>query len=80
MNKLPIATLALLVPLLGACATPGGERPEFGSSVRHMIEAQTYESDGKVPSLSGDKAAAAIERYRTDTGDPQRFGRGTDGL
>ncbi|WP_290653171.1 hypothetical protein [Aquisalimonas sp.] len=80
MNTFPIVTLALLVPLLAACATPGGERPEFGASVRHVIEAQTYESDGEVPSLSGDKAAAAMERYRTDTGDPRRFGRGTDGL
>lgn len=76
MHTLRLLTAVSLTALLAACATPGGDRPEFGDSVRHMIQAQTYEPDDEVPSLQGDKAAAAMDAYRADRGARERFGRG----
>ena len=76
MQTVRILTTGLLAALLAACATPGGDRPEFGESVRHMIQAQTYEPGDEVPSLRGENAAAAMDAYRTDRGDRERVGRG----
>ena len=77
MHSLRVFIPALAAVLLTACAlTPGGERPPFGESVRHMIQVQTYGPGDDVPPLRGDKAAAAMEVYRHDVGAPERFGRG----
>lgn len=63
--------------LLTACASPpGGERPVFGESVRHMIEAQTYIPEDDVSAVQGTRAAAAMEAYRQDASDPGEFGKG----
>ncbi len=43
MRTVRIPMLLTASVLFTACASaPGGERPVFGESVRHMIEAQTY--------------------------------------
>lgn len=52
---------------LAGCATKG--EPEFGSSVRHMIEGQIY--DPAAPSsamgaLDGQKAAQAVRGYHAE--------------
>ncbi len=70
----PFAVTLILVT--GCAGTPGGERPEFGSSVSYMKQAQTYSPWEEPPALSGDKAAAAMERYREDVSDPDGFGKG----
>ena len=81
MHVFRISMLVLTPLLLTACAlTPGGERPEFGESVQHMIQVQTYSPGDEVPPLQGDKAAAAMEAYRIDVGNPDRFGRGLMGF
>lgn len=77
MRAAGVCTLVFPWILVAGCAgTPGGERPEFGESVRHMIEVQTYPAWHEAPGLDGDKAAAAMQRYRRDVSDPGRFGRG----
>jgi hypothetical protein len=81
MHNFRILMLALLSLSITACAlTPGGERPKFGESVRHMIQAQTYAPGDEVPPLRGDNAAAAMDTYRSDTGTRERFGRGLLGF
>ncbi len=77
MKPTCLTLLVLASSLLAACAlTPGGERPEFGESVRHMIATQTHTPGDEALPLQGDKAAAAMEAYRRDTGDRQQFGTG----
>lgn len=82
MHTFRVLMLAILSLLVTACAalTPGGERPEFGESVRHMIQVQTYSPGEEVPPLRGDKAAAAMEAYRHDVGSTERFGKGLIGF
>jgi hypothetical protein len=82
MHTVRVMMLMPLFVVLTACAalTPGGERPAFGESVRHMIQMQTYAPGDEVPSLRGDKGAAAMEADRRDTGNPDRFGKGLLGL
>jgi hypothetical protein len=82
MHTVRVMMLTSLSVALTACAalTPGGERPEFGESVRHMIQVQTYAPGDEVPSLKGDNAAEAMEAYRRDTGTRERFGKGLMGL
>lgn len=62
----------LLSAAVGGCATyPEEQGNEFGSSVRHMIEAQTYAPVDQVPRLHGDKAAATMDAYRSDVAKPE---------
>lgn len=69
-----LLTASLLVT---ACASPpGGERPVFGDSVRHMIEAQTYTPGADESRVQGTRAAVAMEAYRQDASDPGEFGKG----
>lgn len=73
-SKLLIAPLAL--GLLAGCNTTdpvsGSRDPSFGESFRYNMAIQTidpdpvYSPDGAQPGESGAKAAAALERYRTD--------------
>ena len=68
------SALALLAAaLLGGCASEPEKKTEpdvFGSSVRHMIRAQTFnplagQTAGEAPSgMDGQRAGAAIEGYR----------------
>lgn len=62
-----------VVAMFAGCATypeePGGA--EFGSAVRHMIEAQTYAPVDEVPTMLGDKAAATMDVYRNDVAKPE---------
>ena len=72
--------LALLLPAaclaLAACSTPtkriGQEDVYLGESVRYNAAVHTinpdpvYPEDGAQPGSSGDKAAAAVKRYRND--------------
>jgi hypothetical protein len=60
------AAVALAVVLCG-CATRG--EPEFGSSVRHMVQGQKFDPSAptdEVGGVDGHKAAKAIEGYRAD--------------
>ena len=75
-----ISKLALLLPAaslaLTACATPtkriGQEDAYIGESVKYNAAVHTidpdpvYPEDAAQPGSSGDKAAAALRRYRTD--------------
>jgi hypothetical protein len=61
------ACAVVLIVGLAGCATKG--EPEFGSSVRHMIEGQIY--DPAAPSsamgaLDGQKAAQAVKGYHAE--------------
>ena len=75
MNLLRIATSAALLALLTGCADePQYIADDFGNSVHHMIEAQTYNPQaaqhpaaGSGP-LDGDKTAAAVKNYRSGKG------------
>jgi hypothetical protein len=54
---------ATLAVTLAGCA---GNREEFGSSVRHMVEGQTYDPAAPRPELGavdGRKAAQAVDAY-----------------
>lgn len=61
---------------LAACASPGGDRPEFGASVEQMIQLQTDHAEEDLPGMQGDVAAEAMRAYRGDVGDRERFGKG----
>ncbi len=77
MRTVRIPTLLMASVLFTACASaPGGERPAFGESVRHMIDAQTYTPGDQSAPLQGTRAAAAMEAYGQDTSDPREFGKG----
>ncbi|MBT2187264.1 hypothetical protein KK488_09940 [Sphingobium sp. H33] len=80
--KVGALALALSLPLcLGAC-TPMDAG--FGDSVRTNLAAQTIDPDpaanGAEPAYSGQKGAAAVERYRTDRVKPPKGIRTTDGI
>lgn len=74
-SKLLIAPLALV--LLAGCNTvnpqTGSVDPGFGEAFKYDMAAQTidpdpvYAADAAQPGEQGDKAAAAVKRYRTDT-------------
>ncbi|EPC02458.1 hypothetical protein L861_08780 [Litchfieldella anticariensis FP35 = DSM 16096] len=60
-----LAVIALGSVLLTACAAqPGADLPEYGDSVRRMIELQTYPPEDEVGTMRGDKPAAAMRAYR----------------
>ena len=73
-SKLLIAPLALV--LLAGCNTvnsqTGSVDPGFGEAVKYDQAVQTidpdpvYAADAAQPGDQGDKAAAAVKRYRTD--------------
>ena len=73
-SKLLLASLAL--GLLAGCNTvnpqTGSVDPGFGEAVKYDQAVQTidpdpvYTADGAQPGDHGDKAAAAVKRYRTD--------------
>ena len=74
-----VALAALTGPmLLGACAhEPTALERNFGSSVRNMIEAQTYDpstlsspSDETIEQADGRRLEAVLEVYRTDVAQP----------
>ncbi len=65
--------------LLAGCDTTGMTRTEedFGNSVRHMVEVQTYNPEAaRRPSseppteMDGERAGAVLETYRTEIGKP----------
>ena len=61
--------VVLIVGLTG-CATKG--EPEFGSSVRHMIEGQIYDPaapNSAMGALDGQKAAQAVKGYHAEKKD-----------
>ncbi len=63
-NKFILA-LGVLVMVCGCSSTP-----DFGYSVRHMIQTQTYDLAAAVAApefggLDGDKAAMALKTYRS---------------
>ena len=63
--------LTLLVAVLPGCATePSATQKEFGSSVRHMISAQTYEPGDEVTGLDGEKSRGILQMYREDIAKP----------
>jgi type IV pilus biogenesis protein CpaD/CtpE len=64
---------------LAGCDTTGMTRTEqdFGNSVRHMVEVQTYNPEAaRNPSteppteMDGARAGAVLETYRTEIGKP----------
>lgn len=65
--------------LLGACAhEPTPVERNFGSSVRNMIEAQTYDpstlsspSTDTIDNGDGRRLEAVLEAYRTDVAKPE---------
>lgn len=62
-----MAVAVALTVLLAGCAS-NGER-EFGSSVRHMVEGQTYDPAApkqETGALDAHKAAQAIDAYRAE--------------
>jgi hypothetical protein len=73
-SKLLLAPLALV--LLAGCNTvnpqTGSVDPGFGEALKYDMAAQTidpdpvYAADAAQPGEQGDKAAAAVKRYRTD--------------
>ena len=66
-----IPLLTLLVAVLPGCATePSATQKEFGSSVRHMISAQTYEPGDEVTGLDGEKSLGILKSYREDIAKP----------
>lgn len=77
--KLITLVAALLV---AACETPtrAGNGPSFesrfGDTVRHTVQAQTYEAGDPVPPLHGDRAGAAMRVYRA--GDTDNTATGAD--
>jgi hypothetical protein len=74
-SKLLLAPLALV--LLAGCNTvnpqTGSVDPAFGEAVKYDQAVQTidpdpvYAADAAQPGDHGDKGAAAVKRYRTDT-------------
>ena len=74
-SRLLLAPLAF--GLLAGCNTvnpqTGSVDPGFGEAVKYDQAVQTidpdpvYTADGAQPGDQGDKAAAAVKRYRTDT-------------
>jgi hypothetical protein len=69
MSCIRIAVAGSVLLLAAGCATVPEE--EFGSSVRHMIQVQTYNPDamGAAPTdagqgLDGEKAGSAVKAYR----------------
>lgn len=63
---------AALALVLAGC----GSNREFGSSVRHMVEGQTYDPAAPRPELGavdGRKAASAVEAYHQ--GKPAKAGK-----
>ena len=73
-SKLLLAPVALI--LLASCNTvnpqTGSVDPAFGEAVKYDQTIQTidpdpvYAADAAQPGEQGDKAAAAVKRYRTD--------------
>lgn len=66
MSTLKVACGATVLALVLAGCASTGER-EFGSSVRHMVEGQTYDPAAPRPGVAGvdgHKAAQAVEAYR----------------
>lgn len=80
IKALPVS-VAGLVLCLGAC-TPMDAG--FGDSVRTNLATQTIDPEpvynGAEASFSGQKAAAAVERYRTDKVKPPKGIRTTTGV
>lgn len=74
-SKLLVAPLA--IGLLSGCNTvyeqSGSADPGFGEAVKYDMAVQTidpdpvYGPDNAQPGDQGDKGAAAVKRYRTDT-------------
>ena len=79
MSSRPVRLVALAVPLsiLAACNTvnpqTGSVDPAFGEALKYDMAIQTidpdpvYAADAARPGDHGDKGAAAVKRYRTDT-------------
>lgn len=61
-------SLLIAVGVLAGCAEPTVLDPPFGESVRHMIALQTTDPARDAPGLDGEKARAAFETYRQQTG------------
>lgn len=64
----PVLLLIAGSVLLTACAPQvGRDLPPYGESVRHMLQAQTYqpgEGEAPPPTLQGDRAKQTMDAYR----------------
>ena len=60
-STLKLQLLTLLAAVLSGCATePSATQKEFGSSVKHMISAQTYEPGDEITGLDGEKSRGLL--------------------
>lgn len=77
MSCRTLAAAAIAAALLSGCATQQGDLalspdPNFGEAHRYNAAVQTidpapvYEAGDAQPGDNGEKAASAVERYRTD--------------
>jgi len=71
--RFPLATL-VAAAATAAIAGPTATESDFGNSVRHMIEQQTYDpraaaqpAENPPTALDGERAAVVIKAYRTET-------------
>lgn len=56
------------VAVLAGCAST--REPEFGSSVRHMVQGQEFDpapASEVMGAVDGEKASMAVKAYRTET-------------
>jgi hypothetical protein len=64
---------AVIATGLTGCNTIGSDAPGFGEAVKYNAAVQTinpapvYAANAAQPGDNGDKGAAAVKRYRTDT-------------
>ena len=64
--------LTLLAAVLSGCASePSATQKEFGSSVKHMISAQTHEPGDEATGLEGEKSRRVMQGYREDIAKPK---------
>jgi type IV pilus biogenesis protein CpaD/CtpE len=71
-STLKLQLLTLLAAVLSGCATePSATQKEFGSSVKHMISAQTYEPGDETTGLDGEKSRRVMDTYREDVAKPK---------
>ena len=70
--------------LLAGCDTTGMTRTEqdFGNSVRHMVEMQTYDpeasrrnSNEPPTALDAERAGTVLDTYRTEVGRPREVAK-----
>ncbi len=81
ISKITLNALPIFIILAGCSSTdPVRVEKDFGNSVRHMVESQTYNpaairnpSSEPPTELDGEKASAVIESYRAATSKPENI-------